>query len=301
MIEAILTGAVRGGSSIMFAALGETISERAGVINLGTEGSMLAGALAAYAVTVETGNVVIGVIAGAVAGLLIAAVHAIMVVQRGANQLATGIAVLFLAMGITSLLGRDYVGVGIDGIGAWRIPGLASIPFVGPILFNHDPLTYLAIIAAPTVWWLMYRTKLGLLVRAAGERGEVLFAYGYSPARVRMGAVCVGGMFAGLGGAQLSTAYAINWSEDMTQGRGFVAVALVIFAAWNPLGAMWGALFFGGVLSLQLQLQAQGVGISPFFLDALPYVATIVVLIGFSTRNRNAAPEGLSRVFETAP
>lgn len=300
MIEAVLTGAVRGGSSIMFAALGETISERAGVINLGTEGSMLAGALAAYAVTVETGNVVVGVIAGALAGMLIAAVHGIMVVQRGANQLATGIAVLFLAMGITSLLGRDYVGVGIDGIGTWRIPGLASIPFLGPILFNHDPLTYLAIIAAPTVWWLMYRTKLGLLVRAAGERGEVLFAYGYSPARVRMGAVCVGGMFAGLGGAQLSTAYAVNWSEDMTQGRGFVAVALVIFAAWNPLGAMWGALFFGGVLSLQLQLQAQGVGISPFFLDALPYVATIVVLIGFSTRNRHAAPEGLSRVFETS-
>jgi general nucleoside transport system permease protein len=300
MIEAVLTGAVRGGSSIMFAALGETISERAGVINLGTEGSMLAGALAAYAVTVETGNVVVGVIAGAVAGMLIAAVHGIMVVQRGANQLATGIAVLFLAMGITSLLGRDYVGVGIDGIGTWRIPGLADIPFFGPIFFNHDPLTYLAILAAPTVWWVMYRTKLGLLVRAAGERGEVLFAYGYSPARVRLGAVCVGGLFAGLGGAQLSTAYAVNWSEDMTQGRGFVAVALVIFAAWNPLGAMWGALFFGGVLSLQLQLQAEGVGISPFFLDALPYVATIVVLIGFSTRNRHAAPEGLSRVFETS-
>jgi general nucleoside transport system permease protein len=300
MIEAVLTGAVRGGSSLMFAALGETITERAGVINLGTEGSMLAGALAAYAVTVETGNVILGVIAGAVAGLLIAAVHGVMVVQRGANQLATGIAVLFLALGITSLLGRNYVGVGIDGIGTWRIPVLADIPFVGAILFNHDPLTYLALLAAPTVWWAMYRTKLGLLVRAAGERGEVLFAYGYSPARVRLGAVCTGGLLAGLGGAQLSTAYAVNWSENMTQGRGFVAVALVIFAGWNPLGAMWGALFFGGVLSLQLQLQAQGIGVSPFFLDALPYVATIVVLIGFSTRNRHAAPEGLARVFETS-
>lgn len=300
MIEAILAGAVRGGSSIMFAALGETISERAGVINLGTEGSMLAGALAAYAVTVETGNVVVGVAAGASAGLLVAAVHGFMVVWRGANQLATGIAVLFLALGATSLLGRDYVGVGIDGIGSWNVPGLADIPFVGPVLFQHDPLTYLALIAAPTVWWLMYRTRVGLMVRAAGERGEVLFAYGHSPARIRFGAVCVGGLLAGVGGAQLSTAYAVNWSEDMTQGRGFVAVALVIFAAWNPLGAMWGALFFGGVLSLQLQLQAQGIGISPFFLDALPYLATVAVLIVFSKRNRNAAPEGLSRVFETS-
>ncbi len=301
MIEAILSGAVRGGSSIMFAALGETVSERAGVINLGTEGSMLAGALAAYAVTVETGSVVLGAAAGAAAGLLIAAVHGVMVIFRGANQLATGIAVLFLAMGITSLLGRDYVGVGIDGFGTWNVPGLSSIPFVGPVLFQHDPLTYLALLAAPTVWWLMYRTRVGLMVRAAGERGDVLFAYGHSPARVRLGAVCVGGLLSGLGGAQLSTAYAVNWSEEMTQGRGFVAVALVIFAAWNPLGAMGGALFFGGVLSLQLQLQANGVGVSPFFLDALPYVATIAVLVLFSKRHRNSAPEGLSRVFETNP
>ncbi len=300
MIEAILTGAVRGASSIMFAALGETISERAGVINLGTEGSMLAGALAAYAVTVKTGSVLLGIIAGAIAGMLFAAVHGGMVVFRGANQLATGIAVLFLALGVTSLLGRDYVGVGIDGLGIWRIPLLGDIPFVGPVLFRHDPLTYLALIAAPTVWWLMYRTKIGLLVRAAGERGEVLFTYGHSPANVRFGSVCVGGLLAGLGGAQLSTAYAVNWSENMTQGRGFVAVALVIFAGWNPLGAMWGALFFGGVLSLQLQLQAAGVAISPFFLDALPYVATIAVLVVFSARQRHAAPEGLSRVFETS-
>lgn len=284
----------------MFASLGETISERAGVINLGTEGSMLAGALAAYAVTVETGSVFTGIVAGAIAGLLIAAVHGVMVVYRGANQLATGIAVLFLALGVTSLLGRDYVGVGIDGLGTWRIPLLGDIPFVGPILFRHDPLTYFALLMAPTVWWLMYRTKVGLLVRAAGERGEVLFAYGHSPARVRLAAVCAGGLLAGLGGAQLSTAYAVNWSEDMTQGRGFVAVALVIFAGWNPLGAMWGALFFGGVLSLQLQLQARGVAVSPFFLDSLPYVATIVVLIAFSRRHLNAAPEGLSRVFETS-
>lgn len=261
---------------------------------------MLSGALAAYAVTVETGSLTLGVFAGALAGLMMAAVHGAMVVYRNANQLATGIAVMFLALGVTSLLGRSYVGVGIDGMDTWHVPLLSDIPFLGPILFQHDPLTYLAILLAPVVWWMTYRSRAGLLLRAAGERGEVLYAYGHSPAHVRMLAVCAGGLLAGLGGAQLSVAYAVNWSEDMTQGRGFVAVALVIFAAWNPLGAMWGSLFFGGVLSLQLQLQAEGVGVSPFFLDALPYVATILVLIVFSRRHRNAAPEGLARLFDTS-
>ena len=298
MIEAVLTGAVRGGSSIMFAALGETVSEKAGVINLGTEGSMLVGALAAYAVTVETGSVWLGVVAAAAAGIALSMVHAYMVIWRAANQLATGIVVLFLALGVTSLLGRDYVGSDIEGLKSWPVPGLSDIPFVGNILFNHDPLTYIALLSAPLTWWLVYRTRPGLLIRAAGERGEVLYAYGHSPRLVRMVAVAFGGLMAGIGGAQLSTAYAINWSENMTQGRGFVAVALVIFAGWNPLGAMWGALLFGGVLSLQLQLQAQGVAISPFFLDATPYIATILVLVVLAKRRVNAAPEGLTRVFE---
>ncbi len=298
MIEAVLAGAVRGGSSIMFAALGETVSEKAGVINLGTEGSMLVGALAAYAVTVETGNVWLGVLAAAAGGMALAMVHAYMVVWRAANQLATGIVVLFLALGVTALLGRDYVGSDIEGLKSWPVPGLSHIPFLGNVLFNHDPLTYLALLSAPATWWLVYRTRPGLLIRAAGERGEVLFAYGHNPRLVRFAAVSFGGLMAGVGGAQLSTAYAINWSEEMTQGRGFVAVALVIFAGWNPLGAMWGALLFGGVLSLQLQLQAQGVAISPFFLDATPYIATILVLVVLAKRRVNTAPEGLTRVFE---
>jgi simple sugar transport system permease protein len=298
MIEAILAGAVRGGSSILFAALGETVSEKAGVINLSTEGSMLVGALSAYAVAVETGNAWMGVLAGAAAGATLAALFAAMVVWRGANQLATGIVVLFLALGVTALLGRDYVGVGVEGFDRWAVPLLSDIPFVGTILFDQDPLTYLALLAAPAVWFLLNRTRPGLLVRAAGERGEVLFAAGHSPRLVRFSAVAFGGMLAGIGGAQLSIALALNWSENMVAGRGFVAVALVIFAGWNPIGALVGALFFGGVESLQLQLQAQGVSLPADLLNALPYLATLAVLVVLSRRRLHAAPEGLSRVFE---
>lgn len=298
MIEAILAGAVRGGSSILFAALGETVSEKAGVINLSTEGSMLVGALSAYAVAVETGNAWLGVLAGAAAGATLAALFAAMVVWRGANQLATGIVVLFLALGVTALLGRDYVGVGVEGFDRWAVPLLSDIPFVGTILFDQDPLTYLALLAAPAVWFLLNRTRPGLLVRAAGERGEVLFAAGHSPRLVRFSAVAFGGMLAGIGGAQLSIALALNWSENMVAGRGFVAVALVIFAGWNPIGALVGALFFGGVESLQLQLQAEGVSLPADLLNALPYLATLVVLVVLSRRRLHAAPEGLSRVFE---
>lgn len=298
MIEAVLAGAVRGGSSILFAALGETVAEKAGVINLSTEGSMLCGALAAYAVAVETGNAWLGALAGAAAGGALAALHGGMVVWRGANQLATGIVILFLALGITALLGRDYVGVGVEGFDRWAVPGLSDIPGIGPVLFDQDPLTYLALIAAPLVWLLLYRTRPGLFIRAAGERGEVLFAAGHSPRLVRFGAVTFGGVLAGIGGAQLSTALALNWSENMVAGRGFVAVALVIFAGWNPLGALVGALFFGGVESLQLQLQAQGVSLPADLLNALPYLATLTVLVVLSRRRLHAAPEGLARVFE---
>jgi simple sugar transport system permease protein len=300
VIEAVLAGAVRGGSSILFAALGETISERAGVINLSTEGSMLVGALAAYATAYETGNAWLGVVAAAAAGMTLAAVHGGMIVWRGANQLATGIVVLFLALGVTSLLGRDYVGVGIEGFDRLAIPVLSDIPFAGSILFDQDPLTYLALLAAPAVWFLLWRTRPGLLVRAAGERGEVLFAAGHSPRLVRFAAVCAGGLLAGVGGAQVSTALALNWSENMIQGRGFVAVALVIFAAWNPLGALVGAMFFGGVEALQLQMQAQGVSLPADLLNALPYLATVAVLVLLSRRRLHAAPEGLARVFETS-
>lgn len=294
----VMVGAVRGGTSILYAALGETVSERAGVINLGTEGCMLVGALAGYGVTASTGSPWVGVLAGAAAGALLALVHAVLVLSRGANQLATGLVVLFLGLGLTSLFGAAYVGRSINAFQPVAIPGLSSIPGLGDILFNHDPLTYLSYLAGPAVWWLLYRSRPGLILRAAGERQEVLAAYGHSPLRVRYLAVLGGGALAGIGGAQLSTAYANAWFENMTQGRGFIAVALVIFAAWHPLRAVGGAYLFGAALALSPALQARGYGLNQFALDAVPYIVTIVVLVVLGRRRANAAPEGLKKVFE---
>lgn len=298
MIEAVLTGAVRGGTSILYAVLGETVTERSGVINLGTEGSMLCGALAAYVVGVQTGNPWLGVLAGAAAGGAIAMSFAVVVLLRGANQLATGLVVSFLGLGLTALYGQAYVGVGVVAIPVVPVPVLSDLPIIGRVLFSHDPLTYLSFALAPILWWLLFRTQVGLRVRAAGERPEVLEAFGVSPTTVRFVAVTGGGALAGIGGAQLATAYARSWSEGMTVGRGYVAVALVIFAAWNPLKAVLGAYLFSGAVALQLYLQATGAGVSRYLLEAVPYVTVITILALLSRRSTQRGPEALARVFD---
>lgn len=300
LLQSVLTGAVRGGTSILYASVGETVTERSGVINLGVEGSMLCGALAAYAVGIATGSPWAGAVAGVAAGAALAAVHAGMVLGRHANQIATGLVVTFLGIGITAMFGQSYVGQGVVAFTTWNVPVLHSIPFFGPILFEHDPLTYISFFVGPAAWWFLFRTRSGLMVRTAGERAEVLHAFGTSPTKVRFYAIVAGGALAGLGGAQLSTSQALNWSENMTAGRGFVAVALVIFAAWNPLMAIGGAYLFSGAVALELQLQARGSTISPFLLDAMPYLLVIVVLAALGRRRRHAAPEELDRVFETS-
>jgi simple sugar transport system permease protein len=301
LIIDVATGGVRGGTSILYTALGETISERAGVINLGMEGCMLTGALAAYAVTAETGSPWTGVVAGAAAGGLLALVHAVLVVSRGANQLANGLVVLFLGLGLTSLFGAAYVGRSVNAFQPVAIPVLSDLPVLGPVFFDHDPLTYVSYLLAPAVWLLLYRSRWGLLVRGAGERPEVLTAYGHSPLAIRYLAVVAGGMLAGVGGAQLSTAYANAWFEGMTAGRGFIAVALVIFAAWHPLRAVGGAYLFGACLALSPALQARGYAFNQFALDAIPYVVTIAALVVLGRRRAHAAPEALTRVFDLTP
>ena len=300
MLETVLVGAVRGGTSMVFAAVGETITERSGVINLGTEGSMLAGALAAYAVGIETGSPWLGVLASLGAGTTLALVHGFFVLGRGANQIATGLAVTFLGLGGTALFGQDYVSQGVQPLGIVGVPVLSDLPFVGSILFDHDPLTYASIVVAPATWWLLHRTGLGLRIRAAGERPDVLEITGTRPAHVRWVAVAVGGALAGVGGAQLATAFAHTWSENMVAGRGFIAVALVIFAGWNPVVTVVGAYLFSGALAFELELQARGSGLSIFLLDALPYIVVLVVLASFAKRRRRQSPEALTAVFETA-
>jgi len=294
----VMTGAVRGGTSILYCAMGESVSETAGVVNLGTEGSMLVGALAAYAITANTHNPWIGALAGASAGAALAFVHAFFVLNRKANQLATGLVVLFLGLGLTSLFGAAYVARTVNSFKTWKVPLLSHIPWIGQIFFQHDPLTYLTFLLVPATWFVLQRTGVGLLVRGAGERSEVLSTYGHNVLRVQYLAVVIGGFLAGLGGAQLSTAYANAWFENMTQGRGFVAVAVVIFAARKPLAAMGGSYLFGAALALSPALQVRGWHINQFALDSLPYLAIIVVLILLGKKRAAEAPEGLQKVFE---
>jgi len=301
LVVDVMGGGVAGGTSIMFAALGETVGERSGVINLGTEGSMLVGALTAYAVAVESGSPWMGALGGAVAGGTLAALHAYLVVFRGASQFAVGLSLLFLALGLTSLFGAAYVGRPVVGFSEWDIPLLSHLPVLGPIFFQHDPLLYLSYLLVPAVWFVLFRTRLGLLVRTAGERADSLTVHGYSINRTRFGAVTVGGMLAGLGGAHLSIAYANAWFENMVSGRGFIAVALVIFAVWSPWRVMGGAYLFGMAIALGPALQARGYEWNQFALDAIPFVMTLAVLAVLGRRTLSSSPAELKRVFENAP
>ena len=293
-------GAIRGGTSILYGGLGESVAERSGVVNLGTEGSMLAGALAGYAVAAETGSPWLGVVGGIIAGALLAAVHAYFVLSRGTNQLATGLVVLFLGLGLTSLFGASYVQAIVEPLKPWAIPGLSKIPVIGPVAFRHDPLTYVSFGAVPISWWLIARSRWGLLLRAAGERGHVVAAYGHNVTRIRYSAVICGGALAGLGGAHLSIAYTLAWFENMVQGRGFIAVAVVMFAARQPFKVAAGAYLFGAALALAPALQARGFAINQFALDALPYFAILVVLIALGRKRAAEVPEGLAAVFEVS-
>jgi ABC-type uncharacterized transport system permease subunit len=298
LIVDVLSGAVRGGTSVMYAALGETVSEKSGVINLGTEGCMLVGALGGFATASATGSPWLGVLVAAAAGGALALVHAVLVVSRGANQFASGLTLLFLALGLTSLFGADYVGRQIHALNPVAVPVLSGIPVLGPVLFHQDALTYLSYLTAPLMWWVMVATRPGLLLRTAGERAEVLTVHGHRVAVTRYAAVVTGGALAGVGGAHLSIAYAQSWFENMIVGRGFIAVALVIFASWRPLRVMAGAYLFGAALALSPALQARGVGVNQFALDVLPFLVTLLVLAFLGRRTLLSAPQELRRVFD---
>ncbi|MCB0176923.1 MAG: ABC transporter permease [Anaerolineae bacterium] len=296
-IQGVLTGSIQSSTSVLYAALGEVIVERAGVINLGVEGSMLMGAVSGFMVAKETGSAGFGVVVGALVAGLFNLILAYLVVTRKANQLASGLALMFCGLGLSALIGKPYVGQMINGLDPLPVPVLSQIPFIGPVLFNYDFLIYLMVPLALLVWWVLFKTRWGLSLRAVGEDPTVAFAAGLRPKLIQYQAIFIGGLFAGLGGAHLSLAYAQTWSEGMTSGRGFIAVALVIFASWNPLKAVGGALLFGGALAFQLQLQARGADISPFLLDMIPYLLTLGVLL-FMRNRKNAMPEGLKAVFE---
>lgn len=296
-IAGVLSGAIFSGTSLLYATLGELINERAGIVNLGLEGVLLAGASAGFAVTVVTANPYLGVLTAALVGGAMNMILGYLVNHRQANQLASGLALMFFGFGLSALIGRQYVGAKIHALPRIPVPGLASLPRLYTSLFSFDPLIYLAIPAAILVWWLLFRTRWGLGLRAVGENANIAYASGRNPRLIRYQALFVGGLFAGLGAAHLALAYTMTWTEYMTGGRGFIAIALVIFSKWNPLRAVVGALLFSGAVAFQLLLQSSGVQVSPFLLDTIPYLVTLLVLIIWGGTRKQSAPASLGRVY----
>jgi simple sugar transport system permease protein len=294
--------AVKSSIAVLLATLGEIVAERSGILNLGVEGMMLTGALCGVAAGVATGNPVLAAAAGALAGGLLALVHGFFAITLRVNQVLSGLALTILGMGMTSFVGRPLIGTapGVR-LRALPIPGLADIPIIGDILFRQSALAYLAYILVPLCWFVLFRTGTGLKIRAAGEDAAAVDAAGIDVHRIRYGCTFVGGLGAGLAGAYLSLSYTPGWKESMTGGQGWVAIALVIFATWNPLRAVIGAFLFGGLTALQFYFQAVGIELIPaYILKMLPYVLTIVVMIAVNAgmgRRRFSGPAALGVPF----
>jgi ABC-type uncharacterized transport system permease subunit len=297
-ILGVLSSAIFSGTSLLYTTLGEIFDERAGIVNLGLEGVMLVSASTGIAVTTRTGNPYLGVLAAIFAGGLMNMILGYLVITRRANQLASGLALMFFGFGVSALIGRPFVGGKFNGLPRIPFPGLSHLPVLYTSLFKFDILIYLVIPIAILVWWVLYRTRWGLGLRAVGENADTAYASGRNPHLIRYQALFVGGMLAGLGAAHLAIAYTLNWTEYMTGGRGFIAVALVIFSRWHPLRAIAGALVFSGAVAFQLLLQSSGVQISPFLLDMIPYVLTLIVLIAWGGTRKQTAPASLGRVYQ---
>ncbi len=270
--------ALASGTTLALAALGLLVNERAGVLNLGAEGMMLVAAVAGFAMAFTTGSDVLGFVTAALAGAALAALFGILVIFLNTNQYATGLALSLFGYGLSAFLGVSMVGRTLSARDNYEIPVLADLPFVGPAFFSHHPMVYVAIGLTIAIAWFLYRTRAGLLLRAIGENPEPAHALGYPVRLIRLAAVCVGGALCGLAGAYVSLVTAPLWVEGLTAGRGWIALALTVFATWRPARALLGAYLFGGVTVLQMNLQAGGVQISSHLLTMLPYVATILVL-----------------------
>lgn len=278
VLLAVFAGAIRSATPIALAAIGETLSERSGVINLGVEGMMLMGAMVGVVVQVETGIPVMALLSAGLAASVLAAIHAFITVYLNGNQLVSGIGLSIVGTGLSGFLGRPYVGVRFSGIDVWSIPFLKDLPVLGKVLFRHDVLVYLTTFVAVLVWLLLFRTRLGLHIRAVGEDPNAAYAQGVSVRRSRTFAVLLGGFLAGIGGCHLSLAYTQLWAERMTAGQGLIAVGLVIVAGWHPVRVLLATYLFGVLIVLHLNLQASGITISPYILAALPYLFAVLAL-----------------------
>jgi simple sugar transport system permease protein len=289
LLEAIILTVITASTPLLIAALGELVVEKAGVLNLGVEGMMIMGAACGFAVAILTGNTWLGVIGAILAGAVLASVFALLTLGLAANQVASGLALSIFGLGLSGVIGASFVGLQREVMPKLFIPGLSDIPFLGRILFNQDPFVYASLALLAGVWWFLFRTRAGLVLRACGENHTSAHALGY----------LFGGACAGLAGAYLSLAYTPFWSPGMTAGRGWIALAIVVFASWLPWRAALGAYLFGGVTILQLHAQGAGLAVPSQFLAALPYLVTIVVLVLImrARSGASAAPAHLGTPF----
>ncbi|GJE57013.1 MULTISPECIES: ABC transporter permease [Methylobacterium] len=300
IVQMVLVTVLAAATPLILAGIGELVAERAGVLNLGVEGMMIFGAAASFAVAMQTDSTFLGAVGGAVAGLLLAALFGILTVGLAANQVASGLSLTILGLGLSGLVGAGYVGIKRDPAPHLAIPGLSDLPGIGQLLFGQDAFVYTAVALVAAVSWFLWRTRSGLTLRAIGDDHVATHALGLKVRKVRFLSVLFGGACAGLGGAYLSLAYTPFWSPGMTAGRGWIALALVVFASWRPLRVAAGALLFGGATVLQLHAQAAGLGLPGQLLSALPYLATILALVLLSLGRRGGgslAPAALGRVF----
>jgi simple sugar transport system permease protein len=274
-----LSSTAGAATPLILAALGELVAERAGVLNLGVEGMMLVGAVTGFAVTLGTGHASLGLAAAMIAAMATALIFAVLTLSLMANQVAAGLALTLFGIGLSAFAGRGLVGQTVPPLPHLQVPILSDLPFFGPLLFRFDALVYAALLLVAAVAWMLARTRLGLVIRAVGESPQSAHAIGYPVVALRYAAVLFGGAMAGLAGAYLSVAATPMWIEGMTVGRGWIAVALVVFATWKPRRIVLGSYLFGGVTVLQFQGQGLGLAVPAEFLSMLPYLATIVVLV----------------------
>lgn len=299
----ILLAVMTAATPLLLAALGELVTEKSGVLNLGVEGMMLVGAVFGFAATMTTGSAVAGVVAAALAGAAMALLFAVLTLGLLANQVATGLALTLFGIGLSALVGQSFVGMPLERLPRLDVPGLSALPVVGPLVFGHDALIYFSLAMVVAVHWFLNRTRMGLILRAVGENHDAAHAIGYPVVRIRLLATLFGGAMSGIGGAYLSLAYTPMWAEDMVSGRGWIALALVVFATWRPGRVLVGAYLFGGVTIAQLHIQGAGFAVPSQILSMLPYLATILVLVLISrdqVRIRLNAPASIGKTFHPA-
>lgn len=300
MLEAILLTVITAATPLVIAALGELVTERSGVLNLGVEGMMIMGAVIAFAATQATGSPYVGVLAGIAAGAAFSLLFGVLTLTLVANQVATGLALTILGLGLSGQIGESFVGQPGIKLQPIEIPLLSQIPFLGRLLFRQDLIFYLSIALVIGIHWFLFKSRTGLKMRAIGDNHASAHALGINVIRTRYLAVLFGGACAGLAGAQLSLVYTPQWVENMAAGRGWIALALVVFASWRPLRLLAGGYLFGAVSIGQLHAQAFGIGIPSQVLSAMPYAATIVVLIIISHNRRTTlinTPASLGKPF----